>query len=746
MEQIIQKALSKGVEMHVAGDFHLAGQLYETVIKLQPNHADANHNMGLLKLDIGKDLDSLPYLEAALELDTSIAQFWLSYIKALINLERLDQARKILNLAKERGLESEEFVELNQLVNAITERPKVVEAEIEIATHSEHNILDSLKINQALRLAEKKAKEGNTEEALGIYKDILAKFPMNKRAQRGLTTLNKPRKLNRTQNPLQTAINQLINIYNQGHLGEVAERAKSITEQYPEAFIVWNILGAANKGLGRVQAAVDAFKKVIELNPTYADGFNNLGMTLHEQGKIQEALVYFNKALSLEPNNSAACNNMGKALHEQGKLEEAKEAYKKALASKPNNSAAHNNMGKALHEQGKLEEAIDAYRKALTIEPNNSAACNNMGITLQEQGKLEEAKEAYKKALASKPDYAEACNNIGFALQQQGKLEEAMKAYKKALIIKPNCAEAIENSQSLLVQLAPSIGIFGYDFDVSVAHTDSEIVLRPKYRIQNAIKAYLDGDFVQANSHNDDYKACVQHLLGRLSIKDKVFCNAYSTFIGKLLDAKWNEEHSSENKVYHLGESHSLCYAHRNVTIAGLNYNIAPRITFGAKAFHLSQPKYNGFKAITKAHFASLPKGSKVFLSYGEIDCRPNEGFISAAKKHDKPLEEIIDQTTKGYVKWFSDLNADKKHKLYFFNVPAPVYNNKHSADLNSTVARAVALFNNALKKYLKQHGFDMLDVFKFTAGKGGFSNGLFHVDTIHLGAKALEEIRLQLY
>ena len=108
-------------------------------------------------------------------------------------------------------------------------------------------------------------------------------------------------------------------------------------------------------------------------------------------------------------------------------------------------------------------------------------------------------------------------------------------------------------------------------------------------------------------------------------------------------------------------------------------------------------------------------------------------------------MEEIIDQTTKGYVKWLSDLNADRKHKLYFFNVPAPVYNKKHSADLNSTVAKAVVLFNATLRKYLLQYGFEIVDVFKFTAGNEGFSNRLYHVDEHHLGAKALEQIQRQL-
>jgi hypothetical protein len=368
-----------------------------------------------------------------------------------------------------------------------------------------------------------------------------------------------------------------------------------------------------------------------------------------------------------------------------------------------------------------------------------------MGNTFKEQGKMEEAIAAYNEALTINPKCADAYTNMGITLQEQGKLKGAIEAYSKALNITPDFAEAVENSQSLEVQLLPIIANYGYDFNTSETQLNSEVGLRPKYQIQNAIKAYLEADFSHAYLHNNNFKACDEKLLEKLAPKDKVFCNAYSRFIGKLLDANWNGEAASENKVYHLGESHCLSYAHRNIAIDGSNFIITPRITFGAKAFHFSRTKHDKFKAITKAHFVSLPKKSKVFLSYGEIDCRPKEGFISAATKLDKPLEELVDQTTSGYVKWFLDQNADQKHRLYFINVPAPAYNKKHSADLNSKVARTVALFNIALEKYSLHHGYDTVDVFKFSVGKEGFSNGLFHIDHHHLGAKSLPEIERQL-
>ena len=71
----------------------------------------------------------------------------------------------------------------------------------------------------------------------------------------------------------------------------------------------------------------------------------------------------------------------------------------------------------------------------------------------------------------------------------------------------------------------------------------------------------------------------------------------------------------------------------KNISIKKDSYKIKSLITFGAKTFHLSKEDKNKYKSITSYNFKSLPKGSRVFLSFGEIDCRPNEGFIIAAEK-----------------------------------------------------------------------------------------------------------------
>ncbi len=262
-----------------------------------------------------------------------------------------------------------------------------------------------LSVDTALLKAKSHIKKGEIEEAKKLYQAVLEVFPKNKMAQQGLAALNKPKQPAAIQSPPQDTINQLIALYKQGQLAAAVEQAQAITEQYPEAFIIWNILGAAYKGLGRVQAASEAFKKVTELNPTYADGFSNLGSHLQDQGKLDEAIASYETALSLKPDHADAFNNMGNALKDQGKLDEALYAYNQAITLRSNYHAPYLNMGSTFMQLKRFEDAEIAYNKVLSLKPWNAKAHYALGVTLEVMNKQVKALAAFKAAIGNDENF-----------------------------------------------------------------------------------------------------------------------------------------------------------------------------------------------------------------------------------------------------------------------------------------------------------------------------------------------------
>ena len=86
------------------------------------------------------------------------------------------------------------------------------------------------------------------------------------------------------------------------------------------------------------------------------------------------------------------------------------------------------------------------------------------------------------------------------------------------------------------------------------------------------------------------------------------------------------------------------------------------------------------------------------------------------------------------------------KHNLYFFNVPAPLFQNNLSFSENKKVADIVSLFNNEIENRLNKNSLSIIDVFtKSKNDHDGFSNQLYHCDFRHLDCRMLSNISKQL-
>jgi tetratricopeptide (TPR) repeat protein len=167
----------------------------------------------------------------------------------------------------------------------------------------------------------------------------------------------------------------------------------------------------------RSDAAINEYRKGLELNPNSVDGHLRLGVLLMEEvGDLDGAVSEFVTALGIDPESSFS----------QQRLNEA--------VAKMNSNAEENiARGNDLYRTGQLNRSAAAYRVAAYADPNNSEAHNSLAWTLYRLGKLEEAKGEVQKALELKSDDPEYINTLACILFDQGNLEGAISHWQKAI-------------------------------------------------------------------------------------------------------------------------------------------------------------------------------------------------------------------------------------------------------------------------------------------------------------------------
>ena len=116
MELTIDQTLQKGVAAHQEGKLQDAERLYRAILQAEPKHPDANHNLGVLAVSVGKPLEAIPLFKLALEANPRVEQIWLSYLDALIKLERFDEARRVLVESEKSEVSPEKLEVLRQQI------------------------------------------------------------------------------------------------------------------------------------------------------------------------------------------------------------------------------------------------------------------------------------------------------------------------------------------------------------------------------------------------------------------------------------------------------------------------------------------------------------------------------------------------------------------------------------------------------------------------------------------------------
>jgi len=159
-------------------------------------------------------------------------------------------------------------------------------------------------------------------------------------------------------------------------------------------------LGLALAGAGRIDEAVEEFKKAIRLKPRVGEAYLNLGYIYYGRGKLEEAKQAFQKAIVLTPRLAPeGHNNLGMVYLRQGRVEEGVKEMERAIAARPLFASPFYNLGNFYAGKGDVDKAIFYMAKAAEIEPEFSMTHKSLVWLYEKKGWREKSQEAYRNYL-----------------------------------------------------------------------------------------------------------------------------------------------------------------------------------------------------------------------------------------------------------------------------------------------------------------------------------------------------------
>jgi tetratricopeptide (TPR) repeat protein len=206
-----------------------------------------------------------------------------------------------------------------------------------------------------------------------------------------------------------------------------------------------NELGAEFEKMGRLEPALESYRRAVALAPNDPESWNNLGTVLAKLNRPEEARDALEKVLILDPRHANAHNNLGIVLTQLGKIEDAVTWYRRAISLNPRHANAYQNLGNAFMRLDQPERGVECYQRASEIAPGQFRILFALAQGYGRVGRLDDAVKTYQELLRINPRFVEGHHGLGSVLQQMGKIDEAAKHFEKALALKPDFAPAFDS-------------------------------------------------------------------------------------------------------------------------------------------------------------------------------------------------------------------------------------------------------------------------------------------------------------
>ena len=333
--------------------------------------------------------------------------------------------------------------------------------------------------------------QGNYDEAIAIYQQLIDENPKDIEAMLGLAAVLSWQKKYQESGAMYQKVHDMRPDIPDGQLGLLRLKAwqgehaaaeeglKDLHSKYPQRFDILMLLGQVTAWQKKYKASVEYYKKALAIHPENPEATKQLATTYKWMKNTKEGVKLYGQILEKDPNNIDALMGTGILLSQDGKNKEAIVYLEKARDADPNRADVRAMLGTLYSWNAQLDDAVTELQKSVALEQGSVSLSNNQGnnisnyITLGRifrwQKKKDESIKLYKKALELDPNNGEALVGLGRVYLFDDQWDKAEELYQKALAIDPNNLDAKEALAQLNRIKAPEANL-RYNFFESRLH------------------------------------------------------------------------------------------------------------------------------------------------------------------------------------------------------------------------------------------------------------------------------------
>src|ERR1700682_1398152 len=115
--------------------------------------------------------------------------------------------------------------------------------------------------------------------------------------------------------------------------------------------------------------AIEAYERVLAINPRHLDALINLGMLHYEQANLEKAMTCFEAAVERDAESAVAQFNLGSVLDELGQTEPARQHLRLAVRLDEGCADAHYNLAFVCEKLGAHDEARQHWQRYIDLDP-----------------------------------------------------------------------------------------------------------------------------------------------------------------------------------------------------------------------------------------------------------------------------------------------------------------------------------------------------------------------------------------